>query len=523
MAMTVHSAGTPSTETNGRGKRILLCLTNNPNAVIVLFGIYFLVQTIVRQLVPPALRIDEAQQVLFAQWLALGYDAQPPLYNWYQQGVFAVFGTSMVTLALAKNFILFLTFAIYTKTAELVLENKRLVVVAAMALFVVPQVFWQAQRDLTHTAMLMLTFASLIYCTIKLIQRPTTAGYVLVGLAAGLGMLSKYNFALMLPALLVAVWFHPTGRARIFDKRFLLTLGISLVVFIPHVFWLIDNLSFASEVTLERMAEDAPESRFLQIARGLGRFVSSSAIILALPALLLWLSARQEKKRPAATADTVWLRFFITYFIAIAILMTTVILMTTMTELRDRWLLPLLLPFPILATLFLEQRVANVERVSGKFIPLGLFVMVIVPLAMLLSQPLTAFMGRVSSSNYDWQAFRDHIVDDKRISPSLVVTPNWPSGGNLRFVFDAIPVGTTIYDDYDPVFALSEDRPVLMVWTGNDTKELEVMTKWLGDQMHAKVEGVTATRLDVPLYYPVKNKVLEFNYAVVKPSNIIKN
>jgi 4-amino-4-deoxy-L-arabinose transferase-like glycosyltransferase len=522
MAITGHSAGTPSTETNGLRKKVLLCLTDNPNAVILLFGAYFLLQTIVRQLVPPALRIDEAQQVLFAQWLALGYDAQPPLYNWYQQGIFAVLGTSMATLAFAKNFILFLTFAIYTKTAELVLENKRLVVVAAMALFVIPQVFWQAQRDLTHTAMLMLTFASLIYCTIRLIQRPTTAGYILVGLAVGLGMLSKYNFALILPALLVAVWLHPKGRDRIFDKRFLLTLGVSLIVFIPHVFWLMDNLTFASEVTLKRMAEDAPESRFLQIARGLGRFLSSSAIIVALPTALLWLSARRGEKQAAKTEST-WLHFFFNYFIAIAILMTLVILTTTMTELRDRWLLPLLLPFPILATLFIEQRVANTERLSDKFIPLALLIMMIVPVALLLSQPVTALMGRVSSSNYDWQAFRNHIVDEKNISPSLVVTPNWPSGGNLRFVFDNVPVGTTTYDDYDPLFALSEDRPVLLVWTGNDSRDMESMTKWLGDQLNARVEGVTATRLDVPLYYPVKNKSLPFNYAVVKPKNIVKN
>ncbi|GAK69706.1 glycosyltransferase family 39 protein [Agrobacterium rubi] len=521
MAITGHSAETAHGERKaGLRHKVLLCLTENPNAVIVLFGAYFLVQTIVRQLLPPALRIDEAQQVLFAQWLALGYDAQPPLYNWYQHAVFTIFGTSMATLAFAKNFILFLTFAVYTKTAELVLENKRLVVVAAMSLFVIPQVFWQAQRDLTHTAMLMLTFVSLIYCTIRLIQRPTTMGYILVGLAAGLGMLSKYNFALILPALLVAVWFHPKGRERIFDRHFLLTLAISVLVVIPHLFWLIDNLTFASEVTLKRMAEDAPENRFLQVARGLGRFFSGSAIIVALPTLLLWLSARQEKKQPT-TADNVWLRFFLHYFAAVAISMTLVILATTMTELRDRWLLPLLLPFPILATLILERRASDIGRVLGKFIPLAFILMTLVPVALLLSQPVTAFMGRTSNSNYDWQAFRRHIVEEERISPSLIVTPDWPSGGNLRFVFKTIPVGTTIYDDYDPVFSLSEEHPVLLVWTGIDGG-VEPLTRWLGDQLHAKIEGVTVSKLIVPLYFPVKNKTLQFNYAVVKPSNIVK-
>ena len=135
----------------GTLRKFSVCLASNPNAVIVLFGAYFLLQIVIRQMAPQALRIDEAQQVLFAQWLALGYDAQPPLYNWYQQAIFTLFGTSMAAIALAKNLILFLIFSVYIKTAELVLENKRFVVVAAVALFVIPQVFWQAQRDLTHT------------------------------------------------------------------------------------------------------------------------------------------------------------------------------------------------------------------------------------------------------------------------------------------------------------------------------------------------------------------------------------
>ena len=154
-------AGTRTTvKIAGALKRLLNSLAEKPNAVIALFGAYFLLQIIIRQFTPATLRVDEAQQVLFAQWLALGYDAQPPLYNWYQQAIFALFGMSMWTIAFAKNVILFLTFAVSIKTAELVLENKRFVAVSALALFIIPQVFWQAQRDLTHTAMLMLTFVS---------------------------------------------------------------------------------------------------------------------------------------------------------------------------------------------------------------------------------------------------------------------------------------------------------------------------------------------------------------------------
>jgi hypothetical protein len=523
MDISGNTAARPLDATSaGFFKRLSLCLTGNPNAVIALFGVYFLVQAIVRQLVPPALRIDEAQQVLFAQWLALGYDAQPPLYNWYQHAIFRVFGTSMATLAFAKNFILFLTFAVYTKTAELVLRDKRLVVVAALSLYVIPQVFWQAQRDLTHTAMLMLTFASMLYVSIKLIQRPTTIGYLLVGLAAGLGMLSKYNFALILPALLFAVWMHPQGRTRILDRRFLLTILTAFIVFLPHVFWLINNLGFASDVTLKRMAEDAPDNRLLQIGRGLGRFIAGSTIIITAPTLLLWLTARREKSHSPASESS-WFRFFFHYFMAIAVLMILVILMTTMTELRDRWLLPLLMPFPILATLLLEGRGFDTDQFVGRFLAIPFVMMVLVPIALLASQPFISLTGRASSSNYDWQAFHNHIVENEKISPSVIITPNWPSGGNLRFVFKDVPVATVTYDDYDPIFNVSNERPILMAWTGDSGgDQVASMTAWLKDQIKADVQNVQVSTFDVPMYYPIENKKLRFNYAIVRPANIKK-
>ncbi|WP_082453343.1 glycosyltransferase family 39 protein [Rhizobium sp. Leaf262] len=501
-------------------KRFSSCLADSPNAVIALFGAYFLLQIIIRQLVPAALRVDEAQQVLFAQWLALGYDAQPPLYNWYQQAIFTVFGTSMATVALAKNLILFLFFAVYVKIAELVLDNRRFVVVAAFTLFVIPQMFWQAQRDLTHTAMLMLTFALLLYGSIRLIQRPTLMGYILVGVAAGLGMLSKYNFALALPALLVAVWFHPQGRARLLDKRFMLTIAISVLVFLPHLFWLVHNLAFASEVTLQRMAEDAPDNRFLQVGRGLARFVAGSLIIAAVPALLLGLSAWREQKLPRKT-QSVWFRFFLHYFIAIAVLMAIVILTTTMTELRDRWLLPLLLPGPILAALYLERYVADLDRFVSRFLTIPLIMMALVPVALLVTHPLMASLGRTSNSNYDWEAFQRHIVEIEKLSPSVIVTPNWPTGGNLRFVFKDVPVATTIYDDYDPPFAISESHPALMVWVGNDL-EVPQLSEWLEEQMKVELKDVKSSRLDLPMYYPVENKLMRVNYTIVRPDNIIR-
>jgi hypothetical protein len=189
--------------------------------------------------------------------------------------------------------------------------------------------------------------------------------------------------------------------------------------------------------------------------------------------------------------------------------------------LRDRWLLPLLLPGPILAALYLERYVADLDRFVSRFLTIPLIMMALVPVALLVAHPLMASLGRTSNSNYDWEAFQRHIVETEKLSPSVIVTPNWPTGGNLRFVFKDVPVATTIYDDYDPPFAISESHPALMVWVGNDL-EVPQLSEWLEDQMKVELKDVKSYRLDLPMYYPVENKVMRVNYAIVRPDNIIR-
>ncbi|WP_288430941.1 glycosyltransferase family 39 protein [uncultured Agrobacterium sp.] len=499
-------------------RRLSECLLGNPNAVVALFGLYYIIQIFVRLAMPPALRIDEAQQVLFAQWLALGYDAQPPLYNWYQQIVFSLFGTSMATIAIAKNFILFLTFAVYIKLADLVLKDKRFVLISALALFLSPQVFWQAQRDLTHTAMLMLTCTWLIYLSVRLIQKPTTWGYLLAGVAVGLGMLSKYNFVLILPAVLAAVWFHPNGRERILDRRFLLTIAVSLIVFIPHAIWLFENLQFASEVTLKRMAEAAPDSRMMQIVTGVLRVILGSLVIIAIPALILFASRAKNKSAPIGeAAEAHWMRFFLHYFLALAALLLLVIVTTTMTEVRDRWLLPLVMPFPILAALWFQNGRLDHVKFVAKVLPVCLGIMAFLPIALILSVPVQALVGDSSKSNRDWQSLRHHLHDEKGISPSLVVTPDWLTGGNIRFIFPETTVATVIYDDFDPSFQPSFDHPILFVSSGDG--DTDKMTAWLEGQIGVKLKNVTVNSFSSPMYYPIEGRMQNYTYSLITPDN----
>lgn len=526
MQTVLKSAKTERSATAARSIRTFAYrLAESPNAIILLFAVYFLLQTAIRVFLPTALRVDEAQQVLFQQWLAFGYDAQPPLYNWYQQIFFALFGSSLLAIGAAKNLVLFLIFFFYIKTAELVLQDKRLVAVAAFLLFVIPQVFWQAQRDLTHTTMLMLSITMLLYVTARILRRPGTLGYLALGVCIGMALLSKYNSLIILPAILLAAWFHPQGRLRILDRRFLLSLAIAFVTCIPHAVWLFGNLDLASEITLQRMAENAPDGRLSQVAFGFVTFIGGALIIVCVPMLLTGLAmiglTPRSGGQDGQPTDRSLYRFFRSYFVAITLVMLLVISFVTLTEIRDRWLLPLFLPLPLYIALWLEQKRISLARFVPRLVPLGLAIMLIVPGALIAAQPLMSLLDLRTSSNYDWQAFADRLNAAGKGDPALIVTGDWRTGGNLRFLFQETPVVTTTYDDFTPKIDITQDQPILLVQT-TGTDKFPGMLEWLETNYGLRLARPDIRSLDIPMYFPTEGEWLRFNYAIIRPSDFVK-
>ena len=64
------------------------------------FAAISLAHVAMRLLASPALKWDEAEQILWTQELALGYGPQPPLYTWLQWAMNQVFGPSVLALSL---------------------------------------------------------------------------------------------------------------------------------------------------------------------------------------------------------------------------------------------------------------------------------------------------------------------------------------------------------------------------------------------------------------------------------------
>lgn len=493
-------------------------LVRRPDAVVLLIAGYFVLEFLVRLAMPHSMRYDESQQAFFSQWLTLGYDSQPPLYNWFQTLFISVFGLSLASISIVKNFVLFLVYVSYYKLARQILTDRFFAVIATLSLLTIPQLFWEAQRDLTHTVAQLLTINLFLYATICTLKAPSLGTYALTGIALGLGMLSKYNFALVVAAALVAVWLHPQGRTRLFDKRFLLTILLSLVIFLPHGLWLIHNVGLASGRTLGIMEQDAPRSAFAKLVQGPIEFFKL-AIVICLPTLVIYCLVFGKSFFGSLRATNEWTRFLETIFIVIGVLVLVLIFAVGMTALRDRWLLPFLFLLPILLCLKMELAGVRSADFAKRFVYIPLAMMLIIPALLLTRVTFPSIFKSYEAYNVPYAAFMSQTIGEQGKMPGLVLTDDWLPAGNLRLQVPNVPVMSLFFANLKVNYQWTADRPILVAWLPKkDAADMpESLSTWLRDTLGPQYASPAISLKEVPYIHAHKGDRFRFAYAWVYP------
>jgi len=343
-------------------------------AWLALFAGYLLLQAVIRVATGPALELDEAEAFWFARELAPGYNAQPPLYFWLQWGMFRIAGEGVLALALLKALILWGAFAalflLLARAVDVVQAGA-----AVLALALLPQILWEAQRALTHS---VLVFAMAVGFVVLLHRMVTRGGWgtaVALGCVTGLGVLSKYNFVLLPAAFLLAAAVTPAGR-RMEWRKVGAAMLLAGVIVAPVALWAMLNPQVATG-SLHKLGLDGAGVVSARVA-GIGSLVIGMAGFLA-PAILvlggLWLA---RERRAALRPDLV--RYLAGGVLAAVLLLVAGVLVSGATEVRDRWLLPLLWPVVPAAVLWLWPVLSGRQRRGLMLGTGGLWVLAMVAL-----------------------------------------------------------------------------------------------------------------------------------------------
>lgn len=308
---------------------------------LCLFATYFLLHVALRLATGGALGLDEAEILLDARQLDWGYGPQLPLYAWLQWLVFQVTGPSILGLSLLKNGLLLATVVTLYKIVR-TRQGPMLAGLSVLSLLMLYQISWEAQRALTHTVLAnlcsVLTFAVLW----NLIRTPSTKGYVLLGVVMAAGGLSKYNYVIALLAVLLAALSGSATRRPLLSPRLLLSIGIAVLLLTPPMIWILNNpdRAFAS---LDK-ADMIGEGPVLLIAgQGVAELALASLGFVSLLLVVVGLLWLINRRREVAVAPDDLTRLMLRTLFWGVVLMALIVIASGSTNVKDRWLQPVLI------------------------------------------------------------------------------------------------------------------------------------------------------------------------------------
>lgn len=414
---------------------------------LCLFSGYFLLQVILRVATGGSLGLDEAEIILDARQLELGYGPQLPLYAWLQWAVFQVTGSNIFGLALLKNALLLATVAMLYATLR-TRYNPVTAGMASLSLLLLYQFSWEAQRALTHTV--LVNFCSVLSLMVIwwVVRKPAVIGFVVLGLVIGLGGLSKYNFSIAVVAMLLAVLSHPETRRPFLSPWLALSAGLAALVLYAPMRWVWDNQNVAmgSAGKLEFADEGF---RIMNALQGIGELAVATLGFLAVLIVVAGYLYAVHRRGTDDAASTDLMRFLARILLWSFVILIVFVVISGSTNIKERWLQPILIYTGPLVILWLLPRIdATGIRRLAQFSAIVVVSIVVI----LVSYNL--------------------FGTAKRAAPFVELT---------RQVFEKVPDGTPIVAPVwvaGNMFVLAPDSPILS--TRQPTPEIPYFRIWQG-------------------------------------------
>ena len=256
-----------------------------------------------------------------------------------------------------KNLLLATTFlAVYALMRSA--HPPRVAGLAAASLLLLPQIGWESQRALTHSvlATTLAALSVLVFWTLVLGGR--RGGFAVFGVLTGLGFLAKANFAFVPVALVLAAASSAAWRARLRPAGLALSVAVAAAIVAVPVAWMLAHpeLALGSARKFERAGAEV--GRAAAAAAGLGSLARAAGgflAVLAVVAALLGWRCGGPGRAPRAPLDRFLLRLVLIGIGVVAL----AVLVSEATNVKDRWLQPVLFLAAPVTTVWLLGRTGD--------------------------------------------------------------------------------------------------------------------------------------------------------------------
>jgi len=329
------------------------------SAVIIAIFLFCLTHWAIRTFIAPIYTIEEADQLLLAQSLQVGYGArQPPMLAWLH--AFAVMGGSLsppIVFAV-KYILLFVALTFYYLAARNVLIRPGVSAAAVAAWVLTFQVGWSVHEDLLGAVGLMASLSLCLHAVTRILTWRRYRDWVYLGGAIGVGLLTHHLFAVFPVALILAILFSQFFRDAMTLPRVGIMVLVASLIYLPYAAWVATNIGSISDAWSEYAASWEIDSAWADRAGNAAAQLGRALLEFSLPLSLFWMMLFwtlwlpviypifQRRNTDEEPHELAWRRLFMqsTLFALVAYLLSVPL---GVQAYKAHWMMPVLFTAPV--------------------------------------------------------------------------------------------------------------------------------------------------------------------------------
>jgi 4-amino-4-deoxy-L-arabinose transferase-like glycosyltransferase len=208
-----------------------------------IFSLFLLVHLSIWTLIPffsnKNLPLDVIEALAWGTNLNWGWDKHPPLSVFFPEIFYQLFGSQDWAYYLLSQIFVIFSFVVIFKLAKEFLKNETY---ALISVFLLEGIyFYNFTTPEFNVNVCQIPFWTLtVYYSWQSFKNNKTHNWILLGLFAGLGFLSKYLFIYLLIGVNLFFIYY-LKKDKKFNFKYFIPIIVFLLVISPHLMWLTDN------------------------------------------------------------------------------------------------------------------------------------------------------------------------------------------------------------------------------------------------------------------------------------------
>ena len=306
---------------------------NNINKTLIFFLFaHLFIWTLVPSISNINLPLDTIEALAWGSNLDWGYNKHPPFSAWVVEVFYQIFGNQDWTYYFLSQLFVVTAFFVIFKFSEDFFKNKIFSLISVLLLEGI--YFYNFTTPEFNVNVCQLPFWSLtVYYCWKGINQNDITNWLLFGLFAACGVLSKYLFVYLLVA--IDIFFIYLINKKKFNSKCLVSLISFFVILSPHLIWLFDNNYVTFNYAFKRTGLE--DTQFLDHIYNPVIFLGKQFGIL-IPFFLMFLFMVSKFKTKFNFKDKKFLFLLIINVVPILLMFLTSLL--TGAKLRTMWMTP---------------------------------------------------------------------------------------------------------------------------------------------------------------------------------------